>query len=474
MLVAGGWGWTTKCATRGRPIARLSSYLNTQWLAHLGRNRPRPAELVDEDPLHLFSLLFFLFSSRFLFMFSSLDIRSPFALTHRHHQDWLALSPSDPSSSSQVYNLWQNASNDFPTYTLPTSPPDPIRRSFPNVAYQDDRSSNSRLVPSLPYSNSTNDSFSRRSTFAPPPTLPLSPSPQHIPTSPNSQDERSSRSLIFDPIYSSPSYTLSAAISTAPGSATPATSSPASAPLLPPPPPPSSCSPHTSPSSSPPSSPDCHHISPPSLPSVHAFRLDTLQSVDPSDDPCPLSLHDLMIPSEEQEYQGHSYHFSLQSVSPSNPKPQSFPDEKVPHEESALPKRKGKSKMHTCSLCQKSFPRPSGLRTHMNSHSGDKRMSCYVAFPIPANPARFAVSLQVSCYVLCEVFHSPFKCKASHPNAWCPFGSSCRGCFNFWSRCLIGDHRQRSSARSSHPLGWPEPRRASRGSLKWPVFQPAG
>ena len=313
--------------------------------------------------------------------YSSLDIRSPLGLTHRHHQDWLALSPSDPSSSSHVYNLWQNASSDFPNYTLPTSPPDPIRRSFPNVAYQDDRSSNSRLVPMLPYSSTANDTFSRRSTFAPPTSLPLSPSPQHIPTSTNSQDERSSRSLIFDPIYSSPSYTLSAAISSAPGSATPATSSPGSAPLLPPPPPPSSCSPHTSPSSSPPSSPDCHHITPPSLPSVHAFRLDTLQSVDPSDDPCPLSLHDLMIPSEEQEYQGHSYHFSLQSVSPSNPKPQSFSDEKVPHEESALPKRKGKSKMHTCSLCQKSFPRPSGLRTHMNSHSGDKRMSSCVAFP---------------------------------------------------------------------------------------------
>jgi uncharacterized Zn-finger protein len=98
-------------------------------------------------------------------------------------------------------------------------------------------------------------------------------------------------------------------------------------------------------------------------------------------------LHDLMIPSEEQEYQGHSYHFSLQSVSPSNPKPQSFSDEKLPHEESSLPKRKGKSKMHTCTLCKKSFPRPSGLRTHMNSHSGDKRVSCCVSFPKSADTA---------------------------------------------------------------------------------------
>ena len=297
--------------------------------------------------------------------------------THRSHHDWLALSlPDQPA-----YNLWQNASSDLSSYALhhlTSSPSDPPRRSFPGLAYQDDRSANLRLVPMVP------DTFSRRSAFAAQPSLPLSPSPHH-----SLDEERSSRSLIFDPIYSSPSYTLSAAISSAPGSST-TTASPSSAPppplLSPPPPPSSSCSPHTSPCSSPPSSPSCHPLAPPSLPSVHAFRLDTLQSVDPSDDPCPLSLHDLMIPSEEQEYQGHSYHFSLQSVSPSNPKPQSFSDEKPLHEESALPKRKGKSKMHTCSLCQKSFPRPSGLRTHMNSHSGDKRVSHRAVSPKSADP----------------------------------------------------------------------------------------
>ncbi|KAH9994688.1 hypothetical protein BJV77DRAFT_994178 [Russula vinacea] len=100
-----------------------------------------------------------------------------------------------------------------------------------------------------------------------------------------------------------------------------------------------------------------------------------------------------MIPSEEQEYQGHSYHFSLQPVSSSNPKPQSFSDEKLPHDESVLPKRKGKSKMHTCTLCQKSFPRPSGLRTHMNSHSGDKPYKCPVtscakSFTVRSNAKR--------------------------------------------------------------------------------------
>ena len=350
-----------------------------------------------------------------MFFSPTQDIRSPLALSHRHH-DWLSI-----DQPSNVYNLWQNASSDLSSYALhhlASSSSDPPRRSFPNLAYQDDRSSNSRLVPMLPYSAPVT-----RSTFA-------SLSPQHIPTSPTSLDEeRSSRSLIFDPIYSSPSYTLSAAISSTPGSSS--TTSPPSVPLLPPPPPPSSCSPHTSPSSSPPSSPDCHHLPPPSLPSVHAFRLDTLQSVDPNDDPCPLSLHDLMIPSEEQEYQGHSYHFSLQSVSPSNPKLQSFSDEKPLYEESALPKRKGKSKMHTCTLCQKSFPRPSGLRTHMNSHSGDKRVSCRIASPKSADLAHFVISLQVPCYVLCQIFHCPFKRKASHPNAWRPSRSSSRGCLAF-------------------------------------------
>ena len=32
-----------------------------------------------------------------------------------------------------------------------------------------------------------------------------------------------------------------------------------------------------------------------------------------------------------------------------------------------------KSKMHECKTCHKIFPRPSGLKTHMNSHSGAKR-----------------------------------------------------------------------------------------------------
>lgn len=32
-----------------------------------------------------------------------------------------------------------------------------------------------------------------------------------------------------------------------------------------------------------------------------------------------------------------------------------------------------KNKMHTCKVCQKQFPRPGGLVTHMNTHTGDRR-----------------------------------------------------------------------------------------------------
>ena len=37
-----------------------------------------------------------------------------------------------------------------------------------------------------------------------------------------------------------------------------------------------------------------------------------------------------------------------------------------------------KVKMHQCTICEKFFPRPSGLATHMNSHSGARRKSSQV------------------------------------------------------------------------------------------------
>ncbi|KAF8503891.1 hypothetical protein BU17DRAFT_71729 [Hysterangium stoloniferum] len=45
------------------------------------------------------------------------------------------------------------------------------------------------------------------------------------------------------------------------------------------------------------------------------------------------------------------------------------------------------TKMHTCWICQKEFPRPSGLATHMNTHSGLKPYKC----PIPTCSKTFAV-----------------------------------------------------------------------------------
>ncbi|KAJ8596188.1 hypothetical protein M405DRAFT_726757 [Rhizopogon salebrosus TDB-379] len=43
--------------------------------------------------------------------------------------------------------------------------------------------------------------------------------------------------------------------------------------------------------------------------------------------------------------------------------------------------------MHQCEICHKNFPRPSGLNTHMNSHSGAKPFKC----PVPSCDKRFAV-----------------------------------------------------------------------------------
>ncbi|KAL5523105.1 hypothetical protein ACEPAF_1372 [Sanghuangporus sanghuang] len=56
--------------------------------------------------------------------------------------------------------------------------------------------------------------------------------------------------------------------------------------------------------------------------------------------------------------------------------------------ESATPGEPPKKvKMHQCRICQKLFPRPSGLATHMNSHSGARPFKC----PLALCPKTFAV-----------------------------------------------------------------------------------
>ncbi|EKM58032.1 uncharacterized protein PHACADRAFT_251994 [Phanerochaete carnosa HHB-10118-sp] len=82
------------------------------------------------------------------------------------------------------------------------------------------------------------------------------------------------------------------------------------------------------------------------------------------------------------------------SVEPRSPTPPPDSALSSPH---MLPERQGgerskptqpkKSKMHQCTVCQKWFPRPSGLATHMNSHSGAKPYKC----PIPNCTKSFAV-----------------------------------------------------------------------------------
>ncbi|ESK88358.1 c2h2 conidiation transcription factor [Moniliophthora roreri MCA 2997] len=41
-----------------------------------------------------------------------------------------------------------------------------------------------------------------------------------------------------------------------------------------------------------------------------------------------------------------------------------------------IAKKKKKSKMHACEICHKLFPRPSGLKTHMNTHNNVKPFPC--------------------------------------------------------------------------------------------------
>ncbi|KAI0322908.1 hypothetical protein OF83DRAFT_1091219 [Amylostereum chailletii] len=137
----------------------------------------------------------------------------------------------------------------------------------------------------------------------------------------------------------------------------------------------------------PPSPPTQPAPPPASKASLTAFRLTNLEPLDASDDPFPVSMQDIIQPKEEVEYHGLSYRFALSTSSgpssgrnsPSSDDTPDLPAKNDRDSDHAPSRRKMKVKMHTCTVCNKMFPRPSGLKTHMNSHSGDKPFTCPVA-----------------------------------------------------------------------------------------------
>jgi hypothetical protein len=99
------------------------------------------------------------------------------------------------------------------------------------------------------------------------------------------------------------------------------------------------------------------------------------------------------------------------SNSISFPSPHSPTNDRVGDRRPSGSKQQKKSKMHQCEKCKKMFPRPSGLATHMNSHSGAKRMS----FTSSSNDLlnQLAVSLQMHCSKLCKKLCCPIECETT-------------------------------------------------------------
>ncbi|KAF8635463.1 hypothetical protein AX15_000438 [Amanita polypyramis BW_CC] len=77
--------------------------------------------------------------------------------------------------------------------------------------------------------------------------------------------------------------------------------------------------------------------------------------------------------------------------SPNPPKGSSVHPNSLPPGDSVPPRvtatKKKKSKMHDCEICGKKFPRPSGLRTHMNTHNNVRPYPC----TFPGCTRKFAV-----------------------------------------------------------------------------------
>ncbi|THH19279.1 hypothetical protein EW146_g1863 [Bondarzewia mesenterica] len=171
----------------------------------------------------------------------------------------------------------------------------------------------------------------------------------------------------------------------------------------------------------------------PLAPAVQAFRLknSSLEPLEESEDPFPLCMDDLTRAEGEACYVGHSHEFyafgdpaASQGGQPSNlptesavlemswsPAPStSSIDSRASSTSSPLTMtpiasrgpnassemdsaRRLKTKTHRCKICDKVFPRPSGLATHMNSHSGAKPFKCPVdectkSFTVRSNAKR--------------------------------------------------------------------------------------
>lgn len=104
---------------------------------------------------------------------------------------------------------------------------------------------------------------------------------------------------------------------------------------------------------------------------------DSAGSLTPS---TPESHKDIILDGADPVKQGHCNSEMVIGTSHSClvPTPQSSPRKCSRSTPTTCRSKSGKKlrpKMHECLECGKKFPRPSGLSTHMNSHSGEKRMS---------------------------------------------------------------------------------------------------
>ncbi|KAF8137609.1 hypothetical protein EV363DRAFT_1157424 [Boletus edulis] len=89
----------------------------------------------------------------------------------------------------------------------------------------------------------------------------------------------------------------------------------------------------------------------------------------------------------------NQYRVPVASSSVPFPSPHSPTNARVGDQKATSPKQPKRSKLHQCEQCKKMFPRPSGLATHMNSHSGAKPYKCIVpncdkSFAVRSNAKR--------------------------------------------------------------------------------------